>query len=146
MGDGGPPGEPRYADKPAILSEAAPTIPAITDNQFWLWDGALLATRSLDDLVAYQQEDNRPPVGYPNGTTRNQSGQTPKQRELLSAGHVVLVPTAARISVVRWSSNDLLQVRVEEGAKAGVTGWIDRHLLRYNRNGVFEPVYPVEIK
>jgi hypothetical protein len=52
LGDGGPPGEPRYADKPAILSEAAPTIPAITDNQFWLWDGALLATRSLDDLVA----------------------------------------------------------------------------------------------
>lgn len=135
-----------YPDKPAILSEAPPTIPTVSADDYWLWDGALLATRSLDDLLAYNQEDDRPPVGYPNGTTRNQSGQTPKQRELLSAGYIVLVPTAARINVVNWGSNDLVQVRVEEGAKKGATGWINRHLLRYNRNGVFEPVYPVEIK
>ncbi|MBC8137316.1 MAG: hypothetical protein H8F28_15660 [Fibrella sp.] len=143
---GGRPEEPRYANNPAILSEARPSIPTVTDDQYWLWDGALLATRSLEDLLAYNQEDDRPPVGYPNGTTRNQSGQTPKQRELLSAGHIVLIPTAARVNVVNWGGNDLVQVRIEEGAKAGVTGWISRHLLRYNRNGVFEPVYPVEIK
>jgi hypothetical protein len=144
LGAGGP---PRYADKAAILSEAAPSVAGVTDaDPYWLWDGALLATRSLDDLQAYIQEDDRPPIGYPNGTTRNQSGQTPKQRELLSAGHIIRVPTAARVNVVNWGSNDLVQVRVEEGEKRGATGWINRHHLRYNRNGVFEPVYPVELK
>ncbi len=132
--------------KPAVLSGAAPPVATAPDDSFWLWDGELLATRSLDDLATYRQEDDRPPVGFPNGTTRNPSGQTPKQRELLSAGYVVVVPVAARVRVVTWGSDDLVQVRVAEGEKAGATGWINRHLLRHNRNGVFEAAYPVEIK
>ena len=135
-----------YTDTAAVISEAAPSVAPTPNTSYWLWDNALLATRSLDDLFVYQKEDDRPQIGLPNGVTRNDHGQTPKQRELLMAGYIIEVPEAAPVDVISWGSDDMAQVRVREGKKAGSVGWINKHQLRYNHNGVFDSAFPVNVQ
>jgi hypothetical protein len=122
-------------------------LPAPTPDPdaVWLFDGAVLATRSLDDWASFIQEESRPGVGTLNGVRRSRDDYTPAQRRLLLAGRIVVVPEAARVTVLQ-ESGDQAQVRVETGEKTGAVGWISRRHLLYNRAGEFVPVYPVEMR
>lgn len=148
----------------SVVTPAAPTPPPVANgapgvvtqreglpaptpdpDAVWLFDGAVLATRSLDDWAAFIQEESRPGVGTPAGVRRSRDDYTPMQRRLLLAGRIVVVPEAARVTVLQ-ESGDQAQVRVETGEKAGSVGWISRRHLLYNRAGEFVPVYPVEMR
>jgi len=119
--------------------------PVPDPDAIWLFDGAVLATQSLDDWAQFVQEESRPGIGTATGVRRSKDDYTPAQRRLLLAGRIVVVPEAARVKVVQ-ENGDQAQVQVLDGEKTGAAGWISRRHLLYNRNGEFVPVYPVEIR
>jgi len=134
-----------YPDTPAVVSATRPQVPERPDD-LWVFDNAVLAARSMDDLAAWETENTRPSVGgMPGSVVRNPEGQTPTQRRLLLSGQIIQVPRLARVEPVT-SQGTMTQVRVLEGEKAGAVGWISRYQLYYNRGGKMEPVYPVQMR
>lgn len=130
---------------PAVTThrEGRPAPPSPED--VWLFDGAVLATRSLDDWAAFLREESRPGVGTAAGVRRNKDDYTPDQRRLLLSGRIIVVPEAARVEVLQVNDT-LAEVRVRDGEKAGSQGWISRRHLLLNRDGNFVPVYPVRVQ
>lgn len=137
------PTHPGGAPAVTVQAEGRPAPPSPED--VWLFDGAVLATRSLDDWAVFLREESRPGIGTAVGVRRNKDDYTPDQRRLLLSGRIVVVPEAARVEVLQVTDT-LAEVRVRDGEKAGSRGWISRHHLLLNRDGNFVPVYPVRVQ